>query len=265
MGKNKNIKVVDTPELMAQIVNDNGESESKLDDILNGMKHEKDIVKRLDREFRNYCDTDIFKDYVDYEGYELLPLEEKMSTNSVSLKMTYSLTYRFKFITHIYNKKLDMIVDTQEEIVQDIPTSHKRYFSFINGHRYISLPQIADIMFRTKNACVIKTLHTPLKMRRDKVKEFKTVDGTISFSSSPYILDMFKKPLPFLSYFFAEFGVEKSLEMFGLSGVIAYNDIDVLPKEKNVLSFKVNTHTAISIKTIPMQNAVFMGFLATLL
>jgi len=261
----KGIKVNDTPELMAQLVNDGSEPESKLDDILDGMKNEKDIVKRLDREFTNYCDTDVFRDYVDYEGYELVPLEKKMESNTVSLKMTYSLTYRFKFTTHIFNKKQNRIVDMAEEIVQDIPTPYKRYFTFINGHRYISLPQIADIMFKNKDSCVIKTLHTPLKLKRDKRRTFKTVDSDITITAAPFILDMFKKPLPFLAYFFAEFGVNKTFEMFGLEGVLAYNDINACPKMPNVISYKVNGHTALSVSIIPMQNTVFMSFVATLL
>ena len=262
----KIIKVNDTPQIVSEIIDHNSVPTSNMDGLLNGMRNEKNIVKRLDREFRKYCSTDRFSEYIEYVDYEIIPVAEEFKDRSVTLKMSYTVPYQFNFITRIYNKKADRIIEKEEHIIQDIPVSYKKYFNYINGHPYISIPQIIDIVFKTKDSCVIKTLLTPLKLKREKPKTYTACDGSdISIYASHYVLDMFRKPIPFVIYFFAKFGVEETFKYFGLEGFFSYVDLRALPTDDNIVCFKINKHTALCLHKVALQNHQFMGSVATLL
>lgn len=255
------------PKIFSKILDHNSEHEDGLNHLLEGREREKKIIDRLDLYFRSYC-TGPLGEYVTYEGYEKEPIAPKLNIRVVSTKETLSEKFIFKFKTKWYDPKKDETIYKDEEIVLDIPLPYKKHFMKINGHMYLAIYQLSDIIYKTKSSCVIKTLLTPVKLTRsDNPKRPYTSCDTkrVEFVAPFYTLDMFRKSTPFLAYFFAKMGVRKTFEYFGVEGMIGFVSVAAIPNNPNIVSFKMNKNVAVCVNKTAMNNTLFRSYIATLL
>ncbi len=243
---------------------------AKSPDLLNGLidarEKEKSIVHRLDSEFKSQCRGDLGR-YVTYRGYKTDTISSQLNIPTVSTKETLSVKYKFIFDT-VWTDEKGNVKEERHEIEQDIPIPYKKYFMKINGHVYFAMYQLTDIIYKTKESCVIKTLQTPVKITRPSTGRRKHVscDGKeIELQAPHYILDMFGKPTEFIKYFFAKMGVQETFEFFGLTGMISFVDVTCLPDRDDTVCFKMNKEVAVCINRAGLSNPLFRGFISTLL
>lgn len=89
----------------------------------------------------------------------------------------------------------------------------------LNGKKFFPIFQLADAEFyRAGGTIVLKTTFMPVTIRGDKTT-FTDYDKDPVFKdlqSRRYQLSLFKKKINVLLYFFAKFGVNESIERFGL-------------------------------------------------
>jgi hypothetical protein len=108
-----------------------------------------------------------------------------------------------------------------------------QYF-VINGNRYFPVYQLLDSgTYRTNKALTQKTLLMPIVLR-EKKESFEDMNGN-KHTMLNIDLDLFKNKIPFITYFFAKFGYEGTIEYFGLEDkihILEKEDLDQLDEEE---------------------------------
>ena len=123
------------------------------------------------------------------------------------------------------------------EIPIFIPKLISNFFYILNGNRYYAIYQNVDSStYTNKGKITLKSLLMPIIVKLDKVIIEDTEGET--YSSYVFKVDLFKKRINMLYYYFSKYGYEKTMKFFGVE-----DKIEILedPSErKGYLSFKVN-------------------------
>lgn len=156
--------------------------------------------------------------------YEPISNQEETSSLYIDIDKSLLRIYRFYF-----NIKKD---DNEEVIFFDLfyPELIKGQYFLINDNRYFPVFQLLDSsFFNTQNAVVLKTLIMPIVMQ--------LVDDHL-------ILNIFKKKINPMNYFFAKFGFYETLEYFDIKDkiTITENDTDIEGTIKKAVNKKLYFH-----------------------
>jgi hypothetical protein len=107
----------------------------------------------------------------------------------------------------------DEVIDIEKELF--IPKLVDNFFFIINSSRYFPIYQIVDNgIFTTSKTYSLKTLLMPIRFYYKK--EIYEDEKENIFNCFNFKLKLFKAQLNFLSYFFAKFGLYKTIDYFGL-------------------------------------------------
>ena len=103
------------------------------------------------------------------------------------------------------------------------PELVKKQYFYLNGNRFFPVFQLADAEFYRsgRNTIVLKTTFMPINITANKTELTDSLGTTIGKCRN-FEVALFGKHINVLLYFFAEYGVEKTAEMFGLKDYIEF-------------------------------------------
>lgn len=108
-----------------------------------------------------------------------------------------------------------------------IPAYINKYHMLINGNIALPQKQIVDMSTYTQGKSVkLKTTLTPIDLYKEKVSITDSDENVYHLET--FILNLFTKEINPLYYYFAKFGVTKTIKYFGLNDIIT-----VTPEEFN--------------------------------
>jgi hypothetical protein len=130
---------------------------------------------------------------------------------------------------------------------------NNQYF-YLNGNRFFPVYQLVDSEFykTAAGSIVLKTMFMPINISgfkgtlNDLNKELKTPSGNKGIKARVFQMNLFKKKINMMEYFFAKFGVTGTIEFFGFSDYISIiSSTD--PEDDNYLYFKMTTSLKIKV------------------
>lgn len=141
----------------------------------------------------------------------------KKKLYSIDVNKTYARLVNYKFKLHFDN--VTRIVDMPIYI----PLFFDDYHYLIRGNKYAAPYQLTDSIIYTNrdDMIVIKTMTRPLKMSREKCV-ITSVFGE-EFLSHEFYIHVTSKKIPFLLFYFAYFGFNRTAKYFGCEKFISYH------------------------------------------
>lgn len=217
------------------------------DELIYGMRDTHEMTKYIAAACQAIAQ--LAPDYIEYVGYEYLDNRERMlerdkessaigdskNVTRININETYAKEVKFNFkctvggevIMQSFSIWIPMLIDN----------SH----FYIRGNKYSAPLQIIDaIAFSKKNVLVLKTIARSLKFTREKVS-YTDIYGK-KFSMSKIMINITKKPVPVLLYYFATFGFFKTMKYFGVDEYISiYTDenteASTIPSDRYLFKF----------------------------
>ena len=154
--------------------------------------------------------------YVTFNGYEVEEDENKfkafkdnkMLINSSRLSL---ITLHFSIEYKEEKAKIKMPIF--------IPKLIDNYYFILGGNKYYAIWQIVDASsYNTRDSVIIKSLLMPIILKSEK-RTFVDIDG-VEHTMTTYLLNLFKKKVNILYYYFSALGYQETLDYFGYGKAI---------------------------------------------
>ena len=154
--------------------------------------------------------------YVEFDGYKLEEDENKfkaykgnkMLINGSRLSLI-TLYFTIKFKDEVEKVKIPIL----------IPKLIDNYYFILNGNKYYAIFQIVDASsYNTRDSVIIKSLLMPIILKSEK-KTFLDINNN-EHEMILYSLNLFKKKVNILNYYFAALGYQETLDYFGYGQAI---------------------------------------------
>jgi len=215
----------------------------------NVLEYMKDICKALE-----------VIDGVKFLGAELETDESKLNTRGKEGEKWISLEEsRLDNITIRFSIKDD---DGNDELIERsilFPKLINDFYYVLDGNKSYPIYQIIDLAtYKTPKSLTLKTLLMPIVLRTHEVT-LEDVNGN-EYTDNLFIIDLFKNKINVLHYYFAKFGFDKTVEMFGYDdhsvGIVDANDIDFDDSDnEDYIFFKINKNLAVYARDEVMEDS----------
>ena len=143
-----------------------------------------------------------------------------------------------------------------------IPKLIHNYYYIIDGNKYYSIYQHVDSStYNTSKSCILKSLLMPLIL---SLVESTIVDtnGRV-YNTDYFILNLFKHSINILYYYFAQMGLEKTLEFFGYHQFITITDS--VSDKSYLTSFEIKPDIYVAVNSELLDNNIhFQRFVCSL-
>jgi len=167
-------------------------------------------------------------EYIKYDGYEIIENEYEFPIKaSPTLPIDDSRLYLaiFKF-TLTKDGKVEKV-----KLPLYLPKLINGYYYILAGSKYYAIYQNVDSATYNTGSCVIlKSMLMPIIVKAEK-KSFISVGGE-KVSGRIFSLNMFKRIINIMYYYFAIGGLTKTLKYFNLDKLISYKGIDDISEDK---------------------------------
>lgn len=168
-------------------------------------------------------------DYIKFVGHQYITDESQIDTSEyISAKARGKLKNgeikRFMYLEDSRYAELRLAfhlecngetADITKKILVPVPDSDQYYL--IKGTKYILMYQVVDnSTYTTKKNLTLKSMMpVPVQM---SIEKFNDVDG-VDFYAPLYTIQLFKKSINILVFYFAQYGFDKALEYFSLDRI----------------------------------------------
>lgn len=159
----------------------------------------------------------------------------------LTIKIRFELTYKEEHSIKELKLYFPELIDGQ-------------YF-LINDNKYCPVLQLVDAeTYSTSNSVTLKTSLMPIVLRNEKYL-LSDIKDKVSIKTKFIKLDLFRNKINIFHYYFAKFGVERTLDFFKLSnGEDTFIDISEEPldeednlEDSEVLSFKISKNIYLNV------------------
>jgi hypothetical protein len=153
----------------------------------------------------------------------------------VNVNQTFSRMAVFHFNIKYMNPKTKQVTINDVDMPIYIPQFVDDYHYLIRGNKYSAPYQLTDaITYLGRNdSIILKTLSRAIKLSRES-KTIKDVHG-LEYKSYAFYLHVSKKKIPFLLYYFAQYGFFTTLKYFGVENIIRlYAECPIDPDEDTI-------------------------------
>lgn len=185
--------------------------------------------------------------------------DKKDPTLSISVNPTYSrlAVYKFKIKYDNETRMIDMPIH--------IPLLFDGYHYLIRGNKYSAPYQITEgVTFTNKeDMVVLKTMNRPIKMSREKV-QIVDVHG-VRTHTNLFFLHLTGKKVPFLLFYFANYGFMRTHEFFGCDKFLEFHDEVPPDPDPKWIFFKFGTFFVAVDRARFDANYLLRQYVATLL
>lgn len=192
---------------------------------------------------------------IEYLGHEIVDERVKYPCGYVQLYDSdlYCVEYKFKVTG---KDKTGAISSSYKKMVFEIPTLINGEYYYINGDRYYPIYQLLDrTTYHKDNSVTLKTLTLPIKLTRNPVT-FADINNN-EYSAFLFYIDIQKKKVNMLSFFFSTIGFLKTLKFFEGSSEQVQSIFSVISEDKVIPNDQNNLYFQLS-KTIFLRvNAEF--------
>ena len=142
-----------------------------------------------------------------------------------------------------------------------VPKLIDKYFYILNGVKYYPIYQNVDsASYNTKNAIILKSLLMPIIIKKES-KKITDYDGT-DYVNNVYQVVLFKHTINILYYFFAKYGYEETLNLFGFNEYIKIVKNTKYPEK--YFYFKIGKSYYVKVRKEKMKEKNFKDFVACL-
>ena len=148
----------------------------------------------------------------------------------------------------------------EDEIIERsilFPKLINDFYYVLGGNKSYPIYQIIDLAtYKTPKSLTLKTLLMPIVLRT--YEETITDYNENEYTENIFILDLFKNKVNVLHYYFAKFGLEETIKMFGFTdheiGIAGADEIDFDDNEEYIL-FKVSKHVVVYVANEVMEKS----------
>jgi len=205
-------------------------------------------------------------DGVTYLGSSIEKDESKLLTERKSQEVSISRQSRINIKFKIESRDERLKKDNME--VLDIPIYIPKlidgyYFTF-NGNNYFPIYQLVDkstyvIGYGDNRKLALKTLLMPIVLIQNKKEYlFENEENELAITGRMYQISLFGRSPNFLYYYFAKFGLEGTIEYFGLADSISIVNVkegtpeyDKFQKANLVYSLSATLHIGLNYENFP--------------
>ncbi len=174
-------------------------------------------------------------------------------SQEVSVSRQATVTVKFKIESRDERLKKDSMEVLEIPIY--VPKLIDNYYFTFNGSNYFPIYQLVDkstyvIGFGDKRRLALKTLLMPVIIEQEKYSYIFSSDSEeVEVEGRAFFIKLFSKRPNFLYYYFAKFGLEGTIEYFGMQDIIKLTNVkegtstfDKEVEDKFVYSFSPTLH-----------------------
>ena len=213
-------------------------NEEKFNDDLINLKEQDDVLECFNDIFKaleviegiKFLDSEIFTN--ENEFAPILKGKEKQEVQNIEISRLNMIKFRFSLTGKVkpQGKKEEIHTEIIEKYLY-YPKALPGFHFVLNNSKYFPIYQIIDsATYRHADSLTLKTLLMPIKITLLDENVYLDTDGN-EFKGRVKTVELFKKKINHLNYFFTEFGFNDTLEFFSYKDdvMIIDNTEDINP------------------------------------
>ncbi len=226
------------------------------EDLINDIRSSDSMVQSLEDLCKIIEET--MKPNITYLGHEVVDARVKYPDGYIQMYDSDTYCVEFKFKIEGTNKKGEHEI-RYKKMVFEIPNLINGEYYLINGSRSYPIYQLLDATtYHRNDGVTLKTLTLPIKMNRQP-GIIIDINGK-EYTSFVYTIDIQKKSLNMLIFFFATLGFFRTLKFFeGATSIFYFVSSDMVEDSEEFTYFKITDDIYLKIRSEYMNEYKFIN------